>query len=82
MENGKNEPRDARSKKISDFTELETWKNVRALRKELYRLTQSFPKEERYGLSAQIKRAASSVTANLAEGYARFSFQENLQFCR
>lgn len=52
------------------------------MRKELYQMTKSLPREEQFGLSAQIRRAASSVTANLAEGYGRFSYQENLQFCR
>jgi four helix bundle protein len=41
-----------------------------------------FPSHEKYGLCSQIKRAASSVTANLAEGYGRYSYQENMQFCR
>lgn len=37
---------------------------------------------ERYNLSAQIRRAAISLTANIAEGYGRFHFKENIQFCR
>jgi len=82
MENGQNPSRGARPGKVSDFTDLETWKVARTLRKEMYRLTSVFPHDEKYGLSAQIRRAASSVTSNLAEGYGRFSFQENLQFSR
>ena len=67
---------------ITDFKDLETWQFARGLRSELYRVTTSFPREEAYGLAAQIRRAAVSVTANLAEGYGRYSYQENLQFCR
>ena len=69
-------------RKIGDFTELRTWQAARKLRQELYRLTKMFPEEEKFGLATQIRRAAVSVTANLAEGYGRFSYQENMQFCR
>jgi len=82
MENGKAAPPQAALKRISDFTDLETWKFARKLRIQMYRISQLFPQDERYGLASQIKRAASSVTANLAEGYGRYSYQENLQFCR
>jgi four helix bundle protein len=70
------------NRKVGDFTELRTWQAARKLRQEIYRLTKSFPEEERFGLVAQMRRAAVSVTANLAEGYGRFSYQENMQFCR
>jgi len=81
MENRK-EDSAAPKKKVGDFTELRTWQAARKLRQEIYRLTKSFPEEERFGLAAQMRRAAVSVTANLAEGYGRFSYQENMQFCR
>ncbi|MGH9862993.1 MAG: four helix bundle protein [Candidatus Acidiferrales bacterium] len=81
MENGKEE-KPVANKKVGDFTELRTWQAARKLRLELYQLTKSFPEEERFGLTAQIRRAAVSVTANLAEGYGRFSYQENMQFSR
>jgi len=68
--------------KVRDFTELRTWQAGRKLRLELYLLTKTFPEEERFGLAAQVRRAAVSVTANLAEGYGRFSYQENIQFSR
>lgn len=68
--------------RVRDFTDLETWKVARTLRQEIYKVTQRFPPEEKYVLVAQMRRAAISVTANLAEGYGRFSYQENIQFCR
>ena len=72
----------ANPQKIRDFTELRAWQAARRLRQEIYRLTRSFPDEEKFGLATQMRRAAVSVTANLAEGYGRFSYQENIQFCR
>ena len=81
MENSKAPPPAVRGR-VTDFTDLDASKHARALRGELYRIAQAFPPEEKYGLASQIRRAASSVTANLAEGYGRYSYQENLQFCR
>lgn len=68
--------------RVSDFVDLESWRFGRQLRVALYQLTNDFPADEKYGLSAQIRRAAVSVTANIAEGYGRYSYQENVQFCR
>ena len=82
MENRKQEPPQSQTKKIRDVTQLHTWQAARKLRAELYRLTGPFPREEKLGLAAQTRRAAVSVTANLAEGYGRFSYQENIQYCR
>jgi four helix bundle protein len=82
MENRKPSQVGSATAQIRDFKDLDTWKFARNLRSELYRVVQTFPRDEAYGLIAQIKRAAVSVTANLAEGYGRYSYQENLQFCR
>lgn len=71
-----------RARKLQDFTELHAWQVARKLRVEIYQITRNFPKEETYGLVSQLRRAAVSVTANLAEGYGRFSYLENIQFCR
>lgn len=62
------------------FTELKVWQEGHALTLEVYRLTAGFPAEERFGLVVQLRRAISSVPANIAEGskretqadYARF----------
>lgn len=67
---------------IKDFTDLVAWKLARELRSTVYRLSTQFPPEEKHVLTAQIRRAVISVTANIAEGYGRYSYQENSQFCR
>jgi len=67
---------------IKDFTDLDAWKLARQLRSLVYTLSRKFPPDERHTLIAQIRRAAISVTADLAEGYGRYSYQENSQFCR
>lgn len=64
------------------FKELEVWKKGRELRKEISALTKSFPPDEKYRLVDQMIRASRSVTANIAEGYGRYHYQENIQFCR
>ncbi|MFZ4401024.1 MAG: four helix bundle protein [Bacteroidales bacterium] len=52
------------------------------MKNRIWKLTKRFPKEELYKLTDQIIRASRSVTANIAEGYGRFHFQENIQYCR
>lgn len=63
----------------NSFTDLEVWKAGHQLVLEIYELTKSFPSDERFGLTSQIKRSAASVTANVAEGYGRNS-KEKEQF--
>lgn len=67
---------------IRDFKDLEVWRTARDLRHALYALARSLPDFEKFGLASQIRRAATSVTANIAEGFGRFSYQENAQSCR
>ena len=45
-------------------------------------LVKSYPKEEKYSIVDNMKRAARSATQNIAEGFGRFHYRENLQFCR
>ena len=52
------------------------------MRTAIYALARLLPDFEKYGLASQLRRAATSVTANIAEGYGRYSYQENAQFCR
>jgi four helix bundle protein len=66
----------------NDFRDLEAWKNCKEIRKKVWLLCKDFPGGERYRLSDQMIRAARSSAANVAEGYGRFHFQENIQFCR
>ena len=54
----------------------------REFRKRVYRLIQLLPPDERYCLAQQMRRAAVSITNNIAEGHGRWHFQENIQFCR
>ena len=67
---------------IKSFEDLEVWKFCRELRNKLTKLAKNLPGEEKFRLADQIIRAARSVTNNLAEGYGRFHYQENIQFCR
>jgi four helix bundle protein len=68
--------------KISHFTDIEAWKIARRLRLEVYEIIRKLPSEERFDLGSQMRKASVSCTANIAEGYGRFHFQENIQFCR
>lgn len=68
--------------KIRSFEDLECWKTCTELRRLVSKLIKNFPKDEQYGLTSQMKRASRSVTHNIAEGYGRFHFQENIQYCR
>ena len=67
---------------IRDFKDLDVWKAARELRKEIYQVAETLPEVERFALASQLRRAATSVTANIAEGYGRFGYQENAQHCR
>ena len=66
----------------STFEDLAVWKEARLLRTNISQLTKSFPGDEKYKLTDQMLRASRSVTANIAEGYGRFHYQENIQYCR
>lgn len=56
---------------IRDYRDLLVWQKAMVYAKEIYQLTKSFPKEEQFGLTSQIRRAAVSVPYNIAEGHAR-----------
>jgi hypothetical protein len=58
-------------RKIESYEDLEVWQLAMTLAEQCYQLTATFPREETYGLSAQIRRAAVSIPANIAEGYGR-----------
>lgn len=67
---------------IRTFEDLDVWKVCRDLRIQVSAIARTFPKEEQYRLRDQLVRASRSVTANLAEGYGRFHYAENIQFAR
>ena len=71
-----------KNNKYNDFRDLEVWQKCKGLRENIWELCNQFPKEEKYRLSDQMIRASRSSTACIAEGYGRFHFQENIQFCR
>jgi len=60
--------------------DLVAWQKAMKLVRDLYRVTREFPKEEIYGLTSRLRRAAVSVPSNLAEGHGRFSRKEFRQF--
>lgn len=64
--------------KIQSYRELEVWLLSMDLAEQCYRVTKTFPKEELFGLTSQIRRAACSVPANIAEGHGRNSTKEFL----
>lgn len=62
------------------FEKLEVWQEARKLTVEIYRLTEKFPEREKFGLTNQLRRAAVSVAANIAEGTTRASAKEQSHF--
>lgn len=67
-------------KKAQDYKDLVVWQKGIALAKIIYRLTQDFPSSEKFGLVAQMRRAAVSIPSNIAEGQARHTTGEFIQF--
>jgi four helix bundle protein len=67
---------------FSSFEDLECWKACTEVRRFISELVKDFPKEEKFSLVDDMKRAARSTTHNIAEGFGRFHYQENVQFCR
>ncbi len=64
------------------FRELEAWKEARIFKQQIIEDCKNFPKEEKFLLTAQLKDSSRSVTANIAEGYGRYNYQETSQFFR
>lgn len=67
-------------KSIRGFEDLIAWQEGHKLVLLIYRLTKSFPREECFGLTSQLRRAGVSITSNIAEGFSRASRKEKLQF--
>jgi len=66
--------------KISSFTSLNVWKEGHKLVLDIYKITKQFPEHEIFCLTSQIRRAAISITSNIAEGFSRNSYKEKLNF--
>jgi four helix bundle protein len=69
-------------RKYGDFRDLEVWQLCKEIRQEIWKLVKTFPEEEKYRLSNQMIRSSRSATDCIAEGYGRYHYQENIQFCR
>lgn len=66
--------------KIKSFNDLLVWQKGHLLVIDIYKTTKTFPREELYSLGDQIRRAAVSVTSNIAEGFGRAGYKEKTQF--
>lgn len=66
--------------KIYSFEKLEVWKESLALVKQVYSITESFPSEEKFGLTSQLRRASISISSNLAEGTSRKTQKDKAHF--
>ena len=65
---------------MKSYKELEVWQKAKELAVQAYRITEGFPRNEQFGLSAQSRRAAVSVAANIAEGWGRGTTQDYIRF--
>jgi four helix bundle protein len=65
---------------MQDFKNLKAWQKAHLLTVNVYKTTRSFPKEETYGLTSQMRRACSSIPANIAEGCGREGNAELIRF--
>jgi four helix bundle protein len=70
----------AAATKPAGYRDLMVWQKGMLLAKEVYRLTRAFPSDERFGLVSQMRRAAVSIPSNIAEGQARRTTSEFIQF--
>ena len=68
------------SEMLKNYKELKVWQKSYKLCLEIYRITAKFPKEERYGLTSQIRRSVVSIPSNIAEGYGRKTTPEYIRF--
>ena len=64
---------------LRNYRDLKVWQKAYRVCLEVYRITMSFPKDERYGLTSQLRRSAVSIPSNIAEGYGRKTTREYIQ---
>ncbi len=65
---------------MKNFEDLVAWQEAVSLAKSIYHLTSTFPKQEQFGLTSQLRRAVISVSSNLAEGFGRFGQKDKERF--
>jgi four helix bundle protein len=65
---------------IESFEDLPVWQEAHRLVLRVYEITATFPREETYGLTSQLRRAAVSVTGNIAEAFGRYHYRDRLRF--
>lgn len=70
----------SRSSSIESYRDLQVWQRGVDLTERIYQATQPFPPDERFGLVAQLRRAAVSIPSNIAEGWGRMSTAEFIRF--
>jgi four helix bundle protein len=75
------QPADASEKRYRTFEDLEVYQIAREFRKAMYRVNRQLPSFDKFELGSQIRRAAVSLTNNIAEGHGRFHYLEQLKFC-
>jgi four helix bundle protein len=63
------------------FTELEVWKKMRELKKEIEAVIKTFPPEEKFCLSFQLRKSSRGVNSNIAEGHGRYTYPDRINFC-
>ena len=70
--------------RMRSFEDFDVWKKAHELTLKIYKITRSFPEDERFGLTSQIRRSSASICANIAEGYTKSTrdFQRFLEIAR
>ncbi len=71
---------DGNESKSKNFQDVETWKKAHQWVLSIYKVTERFPKQEMFGLTSQLRRAAVSVPANIAEGFKRRGTGDKIRF--
>jgi len=67
-------------KEIKSFYDLDAWKKAHEFTLQIYTMTKRLPKEELYGMTSQLRRASASISANIAEGFSRYHYNDKIRF--
>ena len=68
------------AEKLNSFEQLTVWQECQLFAVDIYKITKQFPKDEIFAMTSQLRRAASSISANIAEGFGRSSSKDKLHF--